>query len=100
MKAKKINAVPGSGWIVVRIRGTSIIINTTIISLLLFKSVWIMLKNFDKNKAVPNLASSLGWKLIGPRAYHDFAPPLSTPKINKPIRSIIDKKYIIDVEFQ
>ena len=57
-----------------------------------------MLKNFDKNKAVPNLASSLGWKLIGPRAYHDFAPPLSTPKINRPIRSIIDKKYITDVE--
>ena len=57
-----------------------------------------ILKNFDKNKAVPNFASSLGWKLIGPSAYHDLAPPLSAPKINRPSRRIIDKKYTMDTE--
>ena len=90
INAKKINAEPGSGWTVVSIRGIIMIINTINMSLLLFKSVWMILKNFDKNKAVPNFANSLGWKLKGPIEYHDFAPPLSTPKMKRPIRRKIE----------
>ena len=63
------------------------------ISLVLFKSVWIILKNLAKNKAVLSFASSVGWKLIGPIRYHDLAPPRSTPNINRLSNNKIETKY-------
>ena len=72
--------------------GTKIIALTIIISLILLRSVWIILKNFARNKAVHNLANSVGWKLIGPNMNQDFAPPLSTPKKKRLTNKIKDKK--------
>jgi hypothetical protein len=42
---------------------------------------------------VLSFASSVGWKLIGPIRYHDLAPPLSTPNINRLSNNIIEVKY-------
>ena len=73
-------------------KGIKTMVPTKIISLVLLRSVWIILKNFAKNSAVHNLANSDGWKLTGPNMYQDFAPPLSTPKKKRLISEIKDKK--------
>ena len=72
--------------------GTKIMAPTKIMSLILLRSVWIILRNFAKNSAVHNLANSVGWKLTGPNIYQDFAPPLSTPKKKRLINNTKDKK--------
>ena len=93
INAKKTNAEPGSGWRVIRVIGTRIITPTIKISRVFFRSVWIILKNFARNKAVHNFANSVGWKLIGPIIYQDLAPPLSAPKMNRLDNSIAEIKY-------
>jgi hypothetical protein len=71
----------------------SIMTPTIKISRVFFRSVWIILKNFARNKAVHNFANSVGWKLIGPIIYQDLAPPLSDPNMNRLSNSIIEMKY-------
>ena len=93
MNVKKTSAEPGSGWRVIRITGMRIMTPTIKISRVFFRSVWIILKNFDRNKAVHNFANSVGWKLIGPIIYQDLAPPLSDPNMNRLSNSIIEMKY-------
>ena len=88
-KAKKIIADPGSGCIEIRTIGTIITNEIKNKSLVLEISVWIILRDFAKNRLVVILTNSEGWKLINPRLYQDLAPPAFMPKKNNPIRSNI-----------
>ena len=88
----KTNAVPGSGWIIIRNIGNAITKPIWSKDFIFFKLTWISLKIFDTAKAVVILANSEGWSPIPPMVYHEVAPDMFFPKIKSPIRDKIDSK--------
>ena len=58
---------------------------------MILKLYFLSLINFASASAVNAFENSDGWRLIPPKRYQDFAPLISVPKINSPIKVTKEK---------